>query len=778
MAFNVAISDMIFFSVFEPTTKQLLYTKYNFKFDSYNNDFNLGLPITQKKDIFMDFLKRNDTTFDKPYQVSQNLVKYFSPMTQKIIDYMNKYGYCNHPGYLNIHDPLGYISYDVLVEEQFDLIEYTDDQIRRIQDYYWNADKKLNTKWNFDFNQYSKDLNVYGSKLLIFTDFMVRCNILGNSPLGYIGYGTYPPFEKYFIQSSDLANYIIENGVTSAYSNVPKSLTNIDFLNYKKLNTGLNLFATIEELKNHYLCYGQFERRIVPLLTNPLKAIDRVQPAIGTIFVGNSIGTCFLIKDQIADPNIYLVTCYHIIGQSKKIDIVLGTFEIKSDSRVPKTVTAAFKFVGYDQYTDIYLAVYDDKLDYNVSHNVSLDMFTPLQIKLSQVVKRDDEVCVLANMGFNTNMICVSGQVMDPNYSGEFNNVNVLSPPDCILTNLSIVKGASGAPLFLGDANGYKDLDCVGMINYKIKGNDAYSCSVNSFILSNLISNLIGKYTVFSVLFKDDIQKLNYQLKNAIVKKWLGVKWEYFHPFMSVHKCNLLKSLVWVGGIVVYDFILGFDYISKRFITLFEDMTKQGITKLNTPLLKTKMYSRFLYNSRVPIVIKSVQYFSVLTSEYNKFYFGKFSNQVSYSYITYNLLQTATKYISDITPEKYTNTLAYQFGDIILEYYYYDGKDWILDTEIISGNGPDKYEVYTDNLGYKYLQHQLELPFILIPYLDTYESELNMQCDDDMYGESAFPVKEVFPAQREDKEMSGGNARAAIMSGGNARGVIMSGGNS
>jgi hypothetical protein len=165
------------------------------------------------------------------------------------------------------------------------MIEYSDNTIRRIQDYYWNADGKLHTKWNFDFNQYSNDFNVYGSKLLIFTDFVLRCNVLGNSPIGYIGYGTYPLFEKYFIESSDLANYIIENGVTSAYVNVNKNLFNIDFLNYKKSNIGLEIFTTIEELKNHYLCYGQFERKIVPLFKTPIKAIDRVQSSIGTILI-------------------------------------------------------------------------------------------------------------------------------------------------------------------------------------------------------------------------------------------------------------------------------------------------------------------------------------------------------------------------------------------------------------------------------------------------------------------------------------------------------------
>ena len=35
---------------------------------------------------------------------------------------------------------------------------------------------------------------------------------------------------------------------------------------------------------------------------------------------------------------------------------------------------------------------------------------------------------------------------------------------------------------------------------------------------------------------------------------------EYFHPFLSPQKFDTLGSLKWVGGIVVHDFILGFNY--------------------------------------------------------------------------------------------------------------------------------------------------------------------------------------------------------------------------
>ena len=717
------LRQVIFFSVF--VDKKLAYTKYNFNFNLYCDDFKLPLVKNDndKLSIFSHFLNKNVCYFNQPYTVLPELTKYFLPMTQEIIDYMNKYGYWNHPGYMTIKPLETYIS---TITSQFDLVYFDDTQVRRIQDYYWNADGRLDTKWNFDFASYSNDFNIYGSKLFIFTDFCVRCNILGDSPPGYIGYGSYKPFQKYFIQDDSLPQYIIENGVTSIYSHISKSLPNIDFLSYQSSNPdiGLEIFRTVDELREHYLCYGQFQQLKVPLIEKPLTAIQKLQKSVGTIFSGNDLGTCFLYDNGLYDNNLYLVTCFHIVKDQKKIDVVYATFETKSNSRVPNSVTAAFKMVGYDEYTDLYVAIFDSSLYYNVSRNVNISNFSPLKISLEYNVKQNDKITALCNMGFVTNMICIQGEVMDPKYSGPFDTENVLAYPDSILTNLPIVGGASGSPLLFGDPNSTTDeLVCIGMLNYLLLNNSSYCSGVNSFILCNLISNSINRYWAYSSIFKNDIQKLNYQIKNSITKKWLGIVCDYFHPVSSIQNAPIIASLNWVGGLVIYDFILGYNYVKRKFITDFQDVLDQGIIKIDTPLLKTQMYSRFIYGSKTPIVLKSIQYFDVIISEYNKFYFGKFSNQVSYSIITYGLIQTAAKYVSSISNNQYTNTLVSQYGDIILEYYYFNGLEWILDTEIITGNTFDKYNEYSDNLGYKYLQHNLELPFVLIPYLEYFFSE-------------------------------------------------------
>ena len=115
------LRQVIFFSVF--VDKKLAYTKYNFNFNLYCDDFKLPLVKNDndKLSIFSHFLNKNVCYFNQPYTVLPELTKYFLPMTQEIIDYMNKYGYWNHPGYMTIKPLETYIS---TITSQFDLVYF------------------------------------------------------------------------------------------------------------------------------------------------------------------------------------------------------------------------------------------------------------------------------------------------------------------------------------------------------------------------------------------------------------------------------------------------------------------------------------------------------------------------------------------------------------------------------------------------------------------------------------------------------------------------------
>jgi S1-C subfamily serine protease len=713
---TVVLDKRIFFAGFDSNTKKLLYTKYNFNFELYKNDFNLNFLVTDKLNIFIDFLIRNKSSFDKPYSVDAALTKYFFTITPEIVNYMNKFGFTIHPNYINVKAPITYIESSVLINAQFDIINYDDTQIRILQDYYWNVDGRLDTKWNFDFNQYSNDFNIYGSKLLIFTDFVVRCISLSGVSLGYLGYGTVPSFQKYFIQSEDLKQYIFENGVTSIYDNIGKSVNNIDFISYGKLNN-LTLFKTFEELKTHYYCYGQFERRIIPLINKTESLLSKTSSFIGTIFSNSGIGTGFLCKNSInSNGELFIVTCKHTVDNL--IDNIYATFENYDEKTLTTSaVTAAFRFTGYDIFTDVYVGYFDKNLPYNLSHNVDLSLFSPILIDVTYNLKINEEVFTIGNIGYENNLTPIYGKVISPLTKSSFNGTKFLENPEVILTDLPICKGYSGSPLLV---NSKSKIICVGMINHYLENNQSYSGSISGFILANVVRNITLKYNYFANIYKYDIQNLNYQIRNGYNKRWLGVLWSYYHPYLSVKKNSKLRSLIWTGGMVIEDFILGFDIVNKKFVTDFNESTEQNFIKIETPLTKTKMYSRFLFSGRTPIVIKSLLFFASITSEYKKFYIGKFGGQDSYSKITYSLSYSAVKPTSFISNETFANSIVGLYTDIEIEYYYYNGVEWILDTEIISGNGPEKYNVYSDKLGYKFIQHVLELPIILLPYIDDF----------------------------------------------------------
>lgn len=705
---------LYFFAVFDPTTKGLLYTKFNFKFSDYNaafaEDTEHPLPANPtRSQSFYNFLRRNGTTLNAAYTVSAELTQYFYPITDEIILYMDKYGYCLHQNYMVIsqYEP------NVTNDNQFDLIYYNDNEVRRIQDYYWLVGGRTDTKWNFDFNQYSIDFNVHGSKLLIFTDFMVRCTLISGTRIGAYGYLTVPSFQKYFYESEGLIAYIEANGITSNLDNVPKSINNIDFVKYGQLN---NIIGTVDRIKNHYLCYGQFEQLQVPLKQITQTALDVAMTSVGTIFSNSAVASCFLFNSSDDPESIYIVSCYHVIRNQSDIGTIFATFENKQST----VFTAAFQMAGYDIYADIYVAKFNPQLSYNLSHDVTVESFSsfvPLTINYKAVVKNNEHVSTIGNFKTNTNLVTFSGEVIDENYTGSFNHVFTLPTPDSILTNMIVPQGTSGSPLLIGDPLGNAPMQCVGMINSSLSEGNVYSLAISGFILANITTNIILKFLAFSQTYANDLVRLNYFIKNGLTKRWLGTINSYFHPSISTSRWPEMVGLQWVGGLIVEEFVTGFNYIQKRWVTDFNDLSKQDILQINTPLLKTKMYDRFIYNSRRPIVIKSATYFDGIRSVYEKHYFGKFGNQVSYSNFMYGISPLGN------TPanSSYQNSLDYYYGDVVIEYFYYDGKNWILDSERIGGSDASDYNVYQDKLGYLYHQHKFEFPFVLIPYQDVYE---------------------------------------------------------
>ena len=195
------VSDYLCFAVFNTTNKKLLYSKYNFNFSLYRNTYNLTTDNYSDKNVFYDFLIRNDSSLDRPFTLKNEFKPFFLTITQDIMDYFDNYGY-SLVGFNLITIPTHILNAIIDANEfkvkQYDYIL----EIPNIFDFiYQDGNNNYYTKYNFDFINYSNDFKIYGSKLVIFTDFLFRLRYLSGNVIGLPGSGNKMPeiFVKYFV---------------------------------------------------------------------------------------------------------------------------------------------------------------------------------------------------------------------------------------------------------------------------------------------------------------------------------------------------------------------------------------------------------------------------------------------------------------------------------------------------------------------------------------------------------------------------------------------------
>jgi hypothetical protein len=725
--------SFLYFNVFDKNTKQLLFTKYSFKFDLYSTLRNLD-PNLSKTEIFRLFLRENGTTFDKPYSLSEGLEIFFNPVTQQMVDHLNLIGN-THTNYMTFTNPITYIPLYDLIEEQFDVINYNDSEIRFIEDYTYTTDKNdlSFTKNNFDFDSYSNDFNIWGSKLFIFTDFVVRCINISEAIPGTFGYGLPDSFLKYFLTVQDLSSYLENYGVTSNDKGIFKNPANIDWNSYKNLNPDLNSNDP-DVLKQHYYMYGQFElRKFNFLKSTTVKNSDLVKNGIASIYSSAGLSSGFLYSN--GDGNIYLITCYHIIKDSANKNIIRASFSINSNDDIvesPSTI-AEFLNIGYDIMADIAVYLFDPTLPFNSTFKIDLSPYQTFNLSTSYDLNKGDSVFYLGSIGNISNNSIINGLVMNEKYSGLLDDTFNIGSPDSVLIESSATLGLSGAPIWLGDPNGTDGkITCVGLINSRVNMKDdvvTFTQGIQTKIMVNIINNCIGNWFYFQAVpkFKNNPVLIDYLKVLTSPKTWLGITCSYYNSKYSNQKFPFLNNFPYTGGLVVEDFILGFNFVKKSFITNANELGEFSSIRLNTPLLNSEMYKKYIDTSKTPLVIKSITYFNGFTNEYKKHNLGIYGNQDSYSSITYGLLPIK---IGIMTPPDYPDADEYLFPiyqvypTITIEYFYYNGAEWILEKEVVGGTDKSYYSTYKDNYGNKFYQHTFQLPYILYPYYAPYSDGL------------------------------------------------------
>ena len=733
--------DYYCWAVFDPITKKLKYSKYNFLFEEYRSDKTYSNELTQNQ-LFYNFLKENETDIWKPFTVKSELTKYFNvndnDLNKQMQEYFDDFGYLLYQ--FNFNPLSTYKNWSFVLDKEFILHPYNYfNEVPNLCEFLHDNNGKILCKYNFKFEEYSNDFNVYGSKIAIFFDLMLRLNYLTENLQGFIGYKNIPEkFIKYFYTDDDsqriLELFLENNSIFSCFPNVRQSPNNINYEHYMNLinNKYLNnlefKITNTTEAKKYFLKYGQFQQDEIKFIPEKSNEILEVSKAVCSIYTESGFGTGVLLDPSALSyavvngvKQIYLCTCYHIIANNNNKSTIFAGCYYKEKIEIK----LLFRIIGYDKHTDLCIALYDETLDYN-KNLIQRTGFNDIRENLKLLLIDADieqyigqEILTIGNTGLYDNSSYLSGKIIDPNYSGDFNRSFVLNNPSTILTDIHVCKGQSGSPLLIRNPHDNL-LKCVGIINCKIGDDYQYSLGISSHLFFRIIISGISYWYSYVKKFGiNDNENLSFNIKEIFPKKWLGIKCCYYNPQTASRANSAFGSFSINGGIVIKNFIIGFNTITKNYIFNSEDLAEQGVIKLDTLLLKTKMYSNFILNNKVPIVLTSIKMYDRVNGVYNNFKLGKYAGQHSFDILTFGFMQTGT----DANDPRYTNLIKRLYTGIQLQYSYYNGFEWVSAIEYVGGIDDQWYNEYSDSYGHSFYQHKIEFPRVLDPYISEFGND-------------------------------------------------------
>jgi hypothetical protein len=637
-----------------------------------------------------------------------------------------------------------FVNFSTVLKNEFSFINYDyETEISSILEFlYYDEHGHIFSRYNFLFDLYSQDFNIFGSKLCIFSDFLLRMKFLSDNASGFIGYNNIPEeFHKYFdlIDDEGIRKYLSNYGIFSPYRNIKKNPSNINYEEYiTNINEKYTLnIETVEEAKIYFYKFGQFQQDIIPFNPSVTSKIDNIRKSVCEVFQKEEKCSGFLFRgipslDVINGvQQIYLATCFHLISGSQNHETVYAICYINeykdSNKYYPaEEVKLLFRVIGYDKFTDIMVCLYDPELSFN---SVNYPEETYHLTKRLQMITFDigmlsnylgQQVMTLGSLGNITDATFMTGKIIDSSFGSTFDNKFTLCSPSSVLTDIRLSQGTSGAPLFITTTNG-TDINymCIGMIIAKIGDSLQYSMAINGNIFNSVISQTQSVWNFYKKKFGiNNIAQIRFYTKDVFPKKWLGCVCSYFYPTSHfIKKYPELINLNHTGGVLVTDFIFGFNTSTHQFIYDPIDLGSQDAIQLDTPLLSTQLYNRFLVSGNIPILLKSIELFDLINGNYDNFLLGKYTGQSTLDILTYGFVQYAT--VTNST--EYANPISRKFFKIIITYFYYNGAKWVEVSEEIGANDETWYNVYEDRVTKnKFRQHKFEYPTILTNYLEPF----------------------------------------------------------
>jgi hypothetical protein len=716
----IKISPFWGFVVFDNISKFPIYSQYNFNFQKYFDDFKPELDDSiignTKNKIFWDFWQRNGNNFALPYTIKPELTQYFNTITLDTINYIYKYSFNARYQSMSYTLQNGALGAFQLIDEQFTQIDYTDSEVARVQDFYYEDEFGTYTKYNFLFDKFSEDFQIYGPKRLIFTHFITRNAITSGCIMYTLAYGINPDFRKYFDLSNknELIQYLIDYSICTALDSTFRNVNNVNWNAYVVDN---NLNIPVALAPEEWYQEGQFDRRIMKVFSPKLNEVDFLKNSICVVY-GDNVGTGFRPKVKNAGADSVYVATVLSLFPNPNTRLFLATFQIIDDNNVAINVTAQFRLIGKDSLSNLALGKFDPELPFNIANNVTDISYIPA-INFDTAINQannGDKIIMYGNINGIGNIVLLSGTIINPNYTGTFDfNYN---DANYILSEINTDIGMEGGPQFVFDkkSNTYK---CVSMTIKNLFGNNNIAVGIDISIVSDFSTNsaLVWDSLIFFYGYNYDI--LDLLIDSSVSRIWLGVSGNYFN-YAEINKYNKLTNLNYTGGYVVYNVIEGFNRATQEFVFNTFELNNNNVIRLFSPFSESKIH-KIIYDSNAPVVITKLAFIDGTSGNYTEYIIGKYQGQVSLFNLFYGFINDG-QYLSD-DPEEFGGALE-TFSKIKVTFLYYNGNTWEEDVEYIGGDGPFWQVKYTNPSGKTLKLNRFYLPPYIILYLSDIYNRL------------------------------------------------------
>jgi hypothetical protein len=341
-------------------------------------------------------------------------------------------------------------------------------------------------------------MKIYGSKIMMFTDFVSRNYQLDAVKTFYV----YEEFKKFFKPTDDeLINYCLKYGLFSGYYVSLHSEKYIDFDHFIETNPDIiNKLVfkypdyetkPIYYIKEYIFSDGQFERIQFKYIDKSKSSISELKKSVCTVFLNTnhqSESTCgFLYK---VENEYYLVTAYELIANNPEQQKIYGLFENDTNTQI-----CEFLIIGFDKIANVLMGYYhkpdlinsDLAPNYNNIRNTTLEHQNIYEINFSINPIIGKNIYMVGNLADDDNLTTINGTIIKDNYGGGFtiNQSNEIMP-ESVLINSYVYDTIIGSPVFYSENidDNTKPIYIISMVS-KMFNNDGYSMNSRENIITH-----------------------------------------------------------------------------------------------------------------------------------------------------------------------------------------------------------------------------------------------------------------------------------------------------